>query len=1008
MNEFTAAAFAAATAPAFPVGHPVPVPVAPSAPSSPMSTSFRFFLAAALSVPAGLLAQAVAPAPVAPPPSAAAAKAADAVILSPFEVVSDANDGYDATNTNSLTGTNASLQETPVDARIMTKQMISELGGGDIFKLLGEFGGLGATLFGSGNEDQRGMQEGDGVQPEGMTGRGFAIGTPRRDGFLRSATSMMNSFDVESADVINGSNNLLYGSGDASGVVVVNSKRASLNRRSATLGTKFDSEGSTLYTVDANYGAKRFGVRVNLMKSADRYYRPLLGLDQEGLQVSTTFRPVPWVSVFADFRHYTRGAAISSGATLRVPVAAGLLLGNGVNLDNQSTNYLIGLGGPALLNNLVTVTNADSLMGAMNRQHWVNKSNSVTVDFVRWKNVAFQARYGRDTRVNATISPTSTTFFSPDHPSNNYRDAAGNRLAEWATNAGIQSFPYITGAQGLRVTGVASLDLGKWFGNHRLSGFYSDQRNWTTIRFARFYEIDADGNWVTNPAQITNADSGRIQMPAEWRPMFSGNLPYGLRDWPVEYINHPNGKRYRFGTAAYPGAVAPTANNPFGVSGPLTADGRPNQSSYQIDETRESGWGSSLASKFWRNRIDVLTSYRRENAEQERLTTNVLRGPITYDSLAYGIVVDTPVKGLRAYANRSRNSKINFATDRDIYNVILPIGSGRSFDAGLKMAMWDHRLSGSITYYKTEQLNNTAALGGFRNDVDPDGINGRNGGQGYIFSRVSDGLSVALSARPLKSWQVTLSFTQSNGSERSDVTLPIFYNDQFNTTTVGGQTVVASRSGTTLTPLLVASDPTDATSPQVPLSLAMLRDPTSPYFANLDPDSGQILNSQFLGLRNTGIGTGATGLPISQHQLGFVPPVADIIVRKAGEPTTGYAENAWSMINRYQFGTGRFRGLVLGVSSVYQQKFRAYRYTDAAAANARKTFYYPDRVQHNFFGVYSFKGFGKSRMSLQVNIDNVLDKQVLIALPRGTNGVVRYFREQYTPLKSSLSLNVMF
>ena len=194
MNEFTAAAFAAATAPAFPVGHPVPVPVAPSAPSSPMSTSFRFFLAAALSVPAGLLAQAVAPAPVAPPPSAAAAKAADAVILSPFEVVSDANDGYDATNTNSLTGTNASLQETPVDARIMTKQMISELGGGDIFKLLGEFGGLGATLFGSGNEDQRGMQEGDGVQPEGMTGRGFAIGTPRRDGFLRSATSMMNSF----------------------------------------------------------------------------------------------------------------------------------------------------------------------------------------------------------------------------------------------------------------------------------------------------------------------------------------------------------------------------------------------------------------------------------------------------------------------------------------------------------------------------------------------------------------------------------------------------------------------------------------------------------------------------------------------------------------------------------------------------------------------------------------------------------------------------------------------
>jgi hypothetical protein len=982
-------------------------PLAPTFASATASRLLSIFLDTAFLAPLVLLtlhAQSAAPKPA----TAGVAAAADTVVLSPFEVMAEGNDGYDATNTNSLTGTNTSLNETPVDARILTKQMMTELGGGDIFKLLGDFGGLGATLFGSGNEDQRGMQEGDGVQPEGMTGRGFAIGTPRRDGFLRSATSMMSSFDVESADVINGSNNLLYGSGDASGVVVVNSKRPSLNKRNATLSTKFDSEGSSLFSVDANYGTRRLGVRVNLMKSADRYYRPLLQTDQKGPQLSATYRPAKWVSFFGDFRHYTRAAATSTGATLRVPTTAGLLLTNGLNLDNQQTNYLIGYGGPALLNNLVTVTNADSLLGAMNRQHWVNQSNSLTMDLTRWKNLAFQVRYGRDTRVNATISPSSTTFFSPDHPSNNYRDAAGNRISEWATNVGISSFPYITGAQGLRLTGVGQLDLGRIFGSHRLSGFYSSQRNWTVIRLSRFYEIGANGDWVTNRALLTNADSGRVQMPAEWRPMFSGSLPYGLSDWPVEYINHPNGKRYRFGTGAYPGAVPPTVNNPFGVSGPLTADGRPNQSSYQIDETRENGYGSSLASKFWQGKIDALLSYRRETAEQERLTTNELKGPITYDSKAYGVVVDTPIKGLRAYANQSRNSKINFATDRDIYNVILPIGSGRSFDGGLKMSMWDHRVSGSITYYKTEQLNNTASLGGFRNDVDPDGINGRHGGQGYVFSRTSDGLSAALSVRPLKPWQVTLSFTQSNGSERSDVTLPIFYNDQFNTMNLGGQTVVAIKSGTTTTPLLVRSIPTDAASPEIPLSLAMMKDPNNPYYANLDPDSGQILNSQFLGMRSAGVGTGATALPIGEHQLGFVPPTPEIIVRKAGEPTTGYAENSWSMINRYQFNEGRLRGLVLGLSSIYQQQFRAYRYTDAAAANARKTFYYPDRLQHNLFAVYSFKGLFKTRMSVQLNVDNLFDKQVLIALPRNTNGVVRYFREQYTPRKTSLALNAMF
>lgn len=943
-----------------------------------------------------------------PPVTPASDPNASTVVLSPFEVVTE-NDAYEATNMNSLTGMNASLNELPVDARILTKQMMNELGGGDIFKMLGDFGGLGATLFGSGNEDQRGMQEGDGVQPEGMTGRGFAIGTPRRDGFLRSATSLMNGFDVESADVINGSNNLLYGSGDASGVVVVNSKRAMVNRKTATLTTKFDSEGSNINTIDANYGTRRMGLRVNLLRSKDRYYRPVLGLDQEGLQAALTLRPYRWMHVFADYRHYTRAAAISSGATLRVPVSDGLLLNNGVNLDNQSSSYLLGYGGSELLNGLVTFENVDSLMGSANRQHWVNRSNSVTVDIVPNPSIAFQARYGRDTRDNLTMSPTSTTFYSPNHPSNNYRDEAGNRIEEWAVNTSLQSYPYITGAQGLRLTAVGRRDLGR-FGDHRMSGFYSNQRNWTVIRYARFYEIDDAGNWVQNVANIRNGDSGRSSMPALWRGIFEEALPYGLSDWPVNVISHPNGKRYRFDTAAYPGAVTPTENNPYGVSGPLTADGRPNQSSYQIDETREEGVGASFASKYWGGRIDTLFSYRLESAEQERLTTNELKGPIDYDSTAFGIVANTPIEGVRFYANHAVNSKINFATDRDIFNNILPIGSGKTTDLGLKLSMWDHRISGSVTYYITDQLNNTAGLGGFRNDVDPDGINGRHGGSGYVFSRTSDGMSVALSVRPVKAWTITASWTQSDGREGSDVELPIFYNDQFNTTTVNGQTVVAVDSGGALTPLLVASDPLDPASARIPLSLAMLRDVNSPYYANLDPDSGQILNAEFLGMRTAGVGTGATALDLTSHQIGFVPPAERVIVRRAGEITTGYAENAYSMINRYQFADGRLKGLVVGLATIYQTGFRAYRYTNAADGNTRKTFYYPDRLQNNAFFIYGFRPFKskKVRMSAQLNIDNVFDKQEVIAHPRSSNGTIRYFRQQYTPRKYTLSASVIF
>ncbi len=949
-------------------------------------------------------AQTVAPA-TKPAPAPAPA---DAVVLSPFEVLAE-SDSYEATNTNSLTGVSTSLNKAPVDARVLTRTMMNELGGGDIFKLLTEYGGLGAMLFGGGNEDQRGMQEGDGAQPAGLSSRGFSMSEPRRDGFLRSSTSGFNSFDVESAEAVNGSNNLLYGSGEPGGVMVVNTKRARVNQRSLTLSTKYDSEGSRTHTADLNYGlnvgAKRFGFRLNVLDSGDRYYRPFLGLDQRGVQTSVTLRPYSWLNVFGDYRYYERAAIISSGATVRVP--AGFTLSNGVNMDNQSTAYLTGLGGSALLNNLITLTNQDSLLGVVPRQHWINKSKSVTVDLTPHKDLAFQLRYSHDDRINRALSPLSTQFFHPDHPGNLATDAAGAPLRQWAVFTSLGGSPFSTGAHGYKATAVGHRDLGR-FGDHRLSVFYTGMDSWVVSRTARFYEINADGSWVQNKAQITNADSGRTQMPAFWRPIFSGSMPGNLK-WPQDIIVHPNGKRYAWNTQVYPGAVPATAANPDGLGGPVNALGQPTSGAFANDDTNEKGYGTSFSSSYWKGRIDTLVGLRFENAETIRTTTTVFKGPINYGSKTYGVVFDTPVQGIRGYVNYAVNQKINFATDRDVFNVVLPIGKGVTREGGLKLSLWDHRVSGNITYYQTTGENFAATLGGVRDDVDPNGINGRNGGAGYVFSRTSDGISASLSARPFKPWQITFSWTQSNGSERSDVILPIFYNDEFNTTTFGGQSVVAIKDAATgaLSPLMVPVDPTQPTGATTALSLAMLKDRTSPYFANLDPDSGTILNSQALGLRTTGVGTNKTALPISAHQLGFVPPVPELIVRKAGEATTGYAENSFSSINRFQVSEGRLKGLVLGVATTYARKFRGYMYTDAADANKRKIFYYPDKLQQNAFVVYNFKGFAKSRMSIQLNVDNLLDRQKILALPRSTNGTIRYFQYQYSPRKFALTTNLM-
>jgi hypothetical protein len=316
-----------------------------------------------------------------------------------------------------------------------------------------------------------------------------------------------------------------------------------------------------------------------------------------------------------------------------------------------------------------------------------------------------------------------------------------------------------------------------------------------------------------------------------------------------------------------------------------------------------------------------------------------------------------------------------------------------------------------LNYYVSEAQNFTASLGGTQNDIDPNGINGRNGGGAYTYSRTSDGYNLTLSSRPLRGWEVRVNVATANGRERSDIVLPQFYNDQFNTTTVGGQTVVGVRAtaGGAITPLLVPSDPRDPASAPVPLSLAMMRDPNSAYFAQLDPESGQILNAQTLGMFTPGVGTNATGLPVSQHQLGFVSPSGGtLIVRKAGERTIGYAERSYSLINRFQFDRGPLRGLVVGLSSSLRENHRGYMYNDAADGNRRKMYYFPNRMLHDLFALYRLKPYGKVRTTLQLNVSNLLDANEVMYLIRSTNGTLRYAQWLNAPRKLGVTTTVSF
>ena len=938
-------------------------------------------------------------------PAKTTAEKNETVVLNPFQVTGDTSDTYEANNTNSVTGTNTSLSKTPLDARIFNRTLMDELDIIDVATMLSTFGGLGAPIFSAGTEDQRGMQEGDTVDYKSMTSRGLTISNPRRDGFLRSDTSLMDSFDVESAEALQGSNSLLFGSGDAGGVININSKRARLGRETAKLTTRFDSEGSDRFTADLNLGTKALGIRFNGVKGREQYSRPIIGLKQEGVQIAGTFQPYKWLGIYGDYRQYRRDHVRPSNATVRVPTTFRLTTGE--LMDNQLSRYVTGYGGSALINDFINYTNQDSLTGAFTRHHYLNRSKSLTVELTPSPDLAFQFRYGHDDRSNNTTAPSSTSVFHPDATGNLYRDENGALKKVWAMNTSLNVGPSAQGARGYKFTAVAHRDLGRW-GDHRLNAFYSQQESWTWQNSMRFYEVDASGNVIQNLAAITNTESGRNVMPAVWMPAFPQTLIGGI-PWPATELVHPNGKRYRLQPQVYPGAVPATAGNPLGISGAINPATGQITSNYIKDDTNEESTGFSVFSSWWKGRIDTMAGFRFETADTIRVTTAVAKGPISYDSTTLGLVFDTPLKDIRGYANYATNAKIAFGTDTDIYNQILPIGKGVSREAGLKFSLWNHRLSGNVAYYVSEAKNFAGVLGALRDDVDPDGLNGRHGGQGYTYSKKSDGLTASLSMRPMTWWQATFSYTQADGSERDSVKLPVFYNDEFNTLTVNGAQVVAVKGANgSLTALTVPSVPGNTGSAPVALSLAMLKDRTSPYFATLDPDSGQITNAQALGMLTPGVGTTRTGLAITQHQLGFVPPAPVIVVREAGESTTGYAEDAFSLINRFQVREGRLRGLVFGASSVYRLGVRGYTSTDAAAGGKRKIFYYPDELTHNVFALYGFKLTRRVRASVQINVSNVFDEQKVVALPRSTNGTIRYFAYQYSPRKLAVTTSLQF
>jgi hypothetical protein len=419
-------------------------------------------------------------------------------------------------------------------------------------------------------------------------------------------------------------------------------------------------------------GFKRWAFRLNAVHGDTKYFRPANRQLNEGLQLATTIRPWKRLEIRAEWRHLIRNTTYPNSATVRAPLT--WLLPTGERVDNQSTRYIAAFPtASALTGGVIDLTKADTLFGPYFAFAFKNISKSVVAEATLAEGLGVQFRYGHDARVNNALTPPSTTIFAPGAANNLYVDPATGQVGtQWAFNMTWPVLnPFHTGARGHRTTVVYRKDFGRW-GSHQGSVFYQDMQSWQNQDQWRFYEADGSGNVPVDPAKITLADSGRTPMPAVWVPINPTGI-VGGKKWPFSSILHPNGKYYVSQPQVFAGAVPPTAGNPLGLSGPINpATGQSTVTGFTHDDTDERSYGFSLFSEWWKERIDTMVGYRSEEATGFRTNTGLKRGPITYDSLTTGAVVDTPIKGVRLSFNYATNAKINFDTTRDIYNQALP------------------------------------------------------------------------------------------------------------------------------------------------------------------------------------------------------------------------------------------------------------------------------------------------------------------------------------------------
>jgi outer membrane receptor for ferric coprogen and ferric-rhodotorulic acid len=673
------------------------------------------------------------------------AKDAPVVELSPFEVTTGKDTGYQASDTLAGSRLRTNLGDVASSVSVFTAELISDIGAFNEFDIM---------RYSAAAEPERTDQTpaAQGILPlQGAFNfrvRGQTA-TRARNYFETNLSS--DTFNTETIEEARGPNAILFGIGGAGGVYNTSTKQAILGRNPVRLGLAIDNFGQRRGTLDYNKSfGKKFAVRLNAVEEASNGWQPYGDTRNERLAFAATYRPWKNFAIKLDSEY-----GKTSSPTTR----------NFLPIDGVSAWRLNG--SPQVANGVITATNAQKAIGINN---WNAANPFITLvgndNVVRnFQGTAVSAPVGSFTSAGTTTPNLANSSLFPDawhafdttnpYPKNNNFFGPGGRVTngQGAYNLSVELEPvknlfvnvasaydehynhiydfvpgyvpagmngtpyntifgepaqtfrdgsanpyagdyYISGrwvyrttdtySSRYRLTTAYTFDLGKVFGHHSIAGLLSRDRTDAPARTLFF---------------------GLPGSPFAASPFANQNLLYFR-----QYITTPS-NIYQWAVPSYESlagksvsvVLSPGAAPVSYPTGWINNSNGPKNVPIQVERAAL----VSMQNYFWNDRIVTTAGIRRTLLWGWTPTAGASRSSVQNSS--YGIVIHaTP--SISPYFNFSQNAVAPSSVQVTIpNNNLLPINKGEGYDTGLTLKLLQDRVTLRLGYYKTTSLDQAKA-----------------------------------------------------------------------------------------------------------------------------------------------------------------------------------------------------------------------------------------------------------------------------------------------------------